>query len=188
MKKIFTVLPIPDEVNVNGRYYSKEVLESAINVYMEKIKDGKADVMLGIPRLDESLEYFTIPTDKIIGTLTDMEFTDEKYLATVNFDRPTKEIGDILEQEYLAVGLNKTGNVDKNGKVTNVNIISASIIPDSRKAIKDMVDMDDLTYFMNKFKTAPYDHRSRNQLVTIIDAIYSNEKIKRALENVKEKD
>jgi len=136
MEKIFDVLPIPDEVNVNGRYYSREVLESAVNVYMENIKDGKADVMLGIPKFDNETELFTLPKNKVIGNLTNIEFSDGKYLATVHFDRPTKEISDILEMEYLAVALNKTGEVDENGIVTNVTIISASIIPDSRKAIK----------------------------------------------------
>ena len=33
MEKEFEILPRPDTINVNKRYYSKEVLENAIDVY-----------------------------------------------------------------------------------------------------------------------------------------------------------
>ena len=48
--------------------------------------------------------------------------------------------------------------------------------------------MEDLQYFVDKFKERPSDHRLRNQIVTLVDVIYAKEKIKSELENGKEKD
>ena len=47
MEEKFTIVPIPDSFNINGHYYTKESLDSAIIAYKEKTANGIAPVMMG---------------------------------------------------------------------------------------------------------------------------------------------
>lgn len=179
----FELLPQPDTFNANKRYYSKEVLEKALEKYNEVISEDKALVMIGAPSEENQ---FSVDLTQAVGRIIKIEFNDTKYIATIKFNRPTKEVSNILEGKHtMVVGLNQVAAINENFEVSDLKIISASIISDPRLQIDPI---EDLRYFVDRFKSRPFDHRYRNQLVTIIDTIYSNEKIKRELENVKEKD
>ena len=179
----FELLPRPDTFNVNKRYYTKQAIENSIEDYKERIRDGKALVMMGPPS-DEN--KFSVDLSNAVGEIVDIELNDSSYEATIKFDRPTKDIAKILEdKKSWVVGLNQLARINENFEVSDVKIISASILPDPRLQIDPM---EDLQYFVDKFKERPSDHRLRTQIVTLIDAIYTKEKIKRELENGKEKD
>lgn len=134
MEVKFTILPIPDSFNVNGYYYTKGSLDKAITAYKEKIADGRAPVMMGYPNpnIDDELPL-ALDLSKIIGQVTDIEFEDGKYVASVKFQRPTNEILDIINNKSsYAVGLNKTGQITENREVHDINILSASLALDPR--------------------------------------------------------
>lgn len=178
----FEILPRPDTFNVNRRYYTKEAIETALEEYRKRISDGDAPVMMGVPSYDNS---FDIDRRHVIGQVIDIQFKDDRYMSTVHFDRPTKEVSQILDSTIpMVVGLNQMATINENNEITDFKIVSVSLIPDPRLEIDPI---EDLQYFVNQFKSRPFDYRIRNQLVTIIDAIYSNEKIKRELKNEQEK-
>lgn len=179
----FEVLPQPDTFNVNKRYYSKEVIENAIEDYKERIRNGKALVMMGPPS-DEN--KFSVDLSNAVGEIVNIELNNSSYVSTIKFDRPTKNIAKLLEdKKSWVVGLNQVANINENFEVSNLKIISASILYDPRLQIDPM---EDLQYFIDQFKKRPSDHRLRNQIVTLINTIYTKEKIKVELENGKEKD
>lgn len=134
MEVKFTVIPIPDSFNVNGYYYTKESLDKAITAYKEKIAEGRAPVMMGYPNPNIDGESpLALDLSKIIGQVTDIEFEDGKYVASVKFQRPTNEILDIINNKSsYAVGLNKTGQITENREVHDINILSASLVLDPR--------------------------------------------------------
>lgn len=175
MEEKFIVAPIPDSFNVNGHYYTKESLDAAITAYKEKIADGRAPVMMGYPKPNvDGVLPLDIDLSKIIGQVTDIEFEDGKYVASVKFQRPTKEILDIINNKSsYSIGLNKTGQIKANREVYDINILSASLALDPRL---ERSPMEDLDYFIKLFKTNPYDVRLRNQVVTLIDSIHITEK------------
>lgn len=183
MEEKFEILPHPDAFNVNKRYYTKKSLEDAIESYKELISEDNAFVIMGLPS-DE--DYFSVDGRNIVGNIINIELIGNAYVATIKFTRPTKEVATILEnKKSLVVGLNQTANVNENCEVTDIKIISASLLFDPRLQLDPF---DDLSYFVEQFKNRPFDHRYRNQLVTIIDAIYSQAKAKREIENDKEKE
>ena len=179
----FELLPRPDAFNVNKIYYTKESIENAIEDYKERIRDGKALVMMGPPS-DEN--KFSVDLTKSVGEIVDIKLNDSRYEVTIKFDRPTKDIAKLLEdKKSWVVGLNQLATINENFEVSDLKIISASILYDPRLQIDPM---EDLQYFVDKFKERPSDHRLRNQIVTLVDVIYAKEKIKSELENGKEKD
>ena len=179
----FEILPRPDAFNANKRYYSSEVLAKAMVEYNELVREGKAIVIIGPPTEENSL---VVDLTKSVGEIVDIELNDSIYEATIKFDRPTKDIAKLLEdKKSWVVGLNQLARINENFEVSDVKIISASILPDPRLQIDPM---EDLQYFVDKFKERPSDHRLRNQIVTLIDAIYTKEKIKSELKNDNEKD
>jgi len=172
MEKEFELLPNPDAFNVNKRYYTKEALENSIEEYKQRITEGKALVMMGSP--SEGNE-FSVDLNKVVGQVTDIEFKDGKYMSTIKFDRPTKKVSQILDgRGSFVVGLNQVGHIDANNEVSDLRIVSASIIYDPRLQVDPF---EDLAYFIEQFKQRPQDHRIRNQLITLIDAIYTKAKV-----------
>ncbi len=179
----FELLPRPDAFNVNKIYYTKESIENAIEDYKERIRDGKALVMMGPPSAENE---FSVDLTKSVGKIVSIDLLGDRYITTIQFDRPTKEVSNILEgKRTMVVGLNQSATINENFEVSDLKIISASILYDPRLQIDPM---EDLQYFVDKFKERPSDHRLRNQIVTLVDVIYAKEKIKSELENGKEKD
>ena len=101
------------------------------------------------------------------------------------FQRLEVETRQVKTKKFsLKLFLKPDEKINENNEITDFKIVSVSLIPDPRLEIDPI---EDLQYFVNQFKSRPFDYRIRNQLVTIIDAIYSNEKIKRELKNEQEK-
>ena len=108
----FELLPRPDAFNANKIYYTKEVIENAIEVYKERIREGNELVMMGPPS-DEN--KFSVDLSNAVGEIVDIELNNSSYVSTIKFDRPTKNIAKLLEdKKSWVVGLNQLARINEN--------------------------------------------------------------------------
>ena len=137
------ILPKPNVPNNQGIMFSKEILDTAIQKYME---GNSQHVMLQREHQTGDMKA-DVELDKICGYVTEIKFDkkENQYLATVKFI-PNKNsafvFSSIKEGIKFSLGTNKVGNIRKTTEKDelpeevkyipndNIEILSTSLLPD----------------------------------------------------------
>lgn len=107
--------------NKNGRVYTKECVDSAVERFLEK------KVML-TKRLPENSA--TVDLSDVVGVVTDVERDDFK--VTCKVEVADEILAEVFESPQLHLVPNGTGQIEpKTKQVTDYNLVSVSLTTDS---------------------------------------------------------
>lgn len=142
MKTFTTTLLIADVPSANGRVYTREALEKAV----EDFNNRKDVPMLGINGFPDTPGSITLSDEsggiKVSNQVVDMKMVGDKLMCEINLLETPMGVAakDLIDRKLAVVRPVAMGVIGKNGVIDSMKITSCSVILKSEDAFNGIID------------------------------------------------